>query len=103
RWPERNPHGCRQRSATSFTRTMRAERFRGLRIRSRSWRNKLIEKDIRQKQPGHAGLFLLAVMYFTRGGGRRSSTSVFLLTQSRAQAGERTYAATDCDDNDIDT
>jgi hypothetical protein len=63
---------------------MQAERFRGLRIRSQSSRNKLIEKDIRQKQPGHAGLFLLAVMYFTRGGGRRSSESVFLLVQSRA-------------------
>jgi hypothetical protein len=28
---------------------MRAERFRGWRIRSPSWRNELIEKDIRQK------------------------------------------------------
>ncbi len=38
-------------------RTMRAERFRGWRTRSPSWRNELNENEIRQK-PGLAGLFV---------------------------------------------
>jgi hypothetical protein len=38
---------------------MRAERFRGWRIRSPSWRNELIEKDIRQKSPAVPGFFFL--------------------------------------------
>jgi hypothetical protein len=37
---------------------MRAERFRGSPIRSRSWRNKLIERGFVRK-PGCAGLFVL--------------------------------------------
>src|SRR5258708_20983794 len=39
---------------------MRAERSRGSRIRSQSLPNELIEKDIRQKRPGSAGLLFLA-------------------------------------------
>jgi hypothetical protein len=40
---------------------MRAERSRGSRIRSQSWRNELIEKDIRQKGPAMPGFFFFAL------------------------------------------
>jgi hypothetical protein len=44
---------------------MRAERSRGSRIRSPSWRNELIKK-IFVKKPGSAGLFLFYLVAFVR-------------------------------------
>ena len=94
---------CRPRNAISFTRTMRAGKFRGWRIRSPSSRNELIESDICQQArqcraflfPGFlfpklftSALYGSAVTGSTDCAVRNSQRSVFLLTPFRSADGE---------------
>jgi hypothetical protein len=52
---------------------MRAEKYRGSRIRSRSSRNKLIERNIRQSSPASPGFF-----FFRRRAAQQASAGEIL-------------------------
>jgi len=70
---------------------MRAERFRGSRIRSPSWRNELIEKDIRQKSPAVPGFFFWRTRCYMEQSVQNSCTPVFLLVATPSYDGKGAY------------
>ncbi len=73
---------------------MRAERSRGSRIRLPSWRNELIEMDIREESPAVPGFLFVPVLH--RGLRRTKFLRIRTLTGPMPEAGlkEFTVAAT---------